>query len=102
MIVYDSLDPSEKIKVYDEGTVLDADPESKYKMLVTYRYGDMWAPRLDDTEALLTEGQHFIDCIRKGDQPLTGGDAGLRVVRTLEAAERSMRDEGRLTPIDPG
>jgi predicted dehydrogenase len=57
--------------------------------------GDMWAPRLDVTEALAIEAAHFIRCIEGAERPLTGGDAGLRIVRILEAADASMRQQGR-------
>src|SRR4030095_3623623 len=66
MILYDDLDPSEKVKVYDKGINVTPEPEDVYKMLVSYRSGDMWAPRLDNTEALQTEARHFIDCIEHG------------------------------------
>jgi predicted dehydrogenase len=64
-------------------------------MLVSYRSGDMWAPKLDATEALRHEALHFVQCIEKSARPLTGGDVGLRVVRLLEAAAASMRQRGQ-------
>ena len=60
--------------------------EGIYRMLVSYRTGDMWAPQLDTSEALSTEALHFIDCITQGTPPLTGGEVGWRVVKVLEAA----------------
>jgi len=96
MIVYDDIEPSEKVKVYDRGiSVSDQSAEGVYKMLVSYRTGDMWAPRLDLTEALQLEIAHFLDSIRTGTPPTTDGQAGLRVVRIMEAASLSMREEGR-------
>jgi predicted dehydrogenase len=96
MIVYDDIEPSEKIKVYDRGiSVTDRSAEGVYKMLVSYRTGDMWAPRVDVTEALQTEVAHFLRCIDGAETPITGGEAGLRVVRILEAATASMRQQGR-------
>lgn len=95
MIVYDDLEPSEKVKVYDKGITVKPNSESVYQMLVAYRVGDMWAPQLDLTEALATEVTHFLDCIKRGERPLTDGHAGLRVVRILEAATSSMTDRGR-------
>src|SRR5262247_3344995 len=87
MILYDDLEPSEKLKVYDKGiNVTPGRPEDVYKMLVSYRSGDMWAPRLDNTEALQTEALHFIDCIENSKQPETDGPAGLRMVSMIEAA----------------
>jgi len=100
MIVYDDLEPSEKIKIYDKGVTVNGDPESKYQMLVGYRVGDMWAPRIDLTEALLTEAAHFIRCIERNEIPETDGHSGLRVVLALEAATRSMRESGRQVEIE--
>ena len=99
MILYDDLEPSEKVKVYDKGVRVSQSPEDVYEMLVSYRSGDMWAPRLDSTEALHTEALHFIDCIQNGKQPETDGQAGLRLVRIVEAAERSLRARGELVEI---
>ena len=95
MIVYDDLEPSEKIKVYDKGITLNNGSEGNYDLLVGYRAGDMWAPQLDTTEALRLEAKHFIDCIEHGKQPITNGHVGLRVVRILEAATHSMAQRGR-------
>lgn len=95
MIVYDDLEPSEKLKVYDKGITVNDSVESVYKTLISYRTGDMWSPRLDLTEALRTEAEHFLQCIEQGQRPLTGGEAGLRVVRILEAASQSMAERGR-------
>ncbi len=101
MIVYDDLEPSEKVKIYDKGITLnDNSAESVYQMLIGYRAGDMWAPHLDMTEALRTEGLHFIECIQQGDRPITDGEAGLRVVRILEAATQSIQQQGRLVELD--
>lgn len=95
MIVYDDLEPSEKIKVYDCGITLNSNCENVYQMLVGYRTGDMWAPRLDTTEALRTETAHLLESLEQGKTPITGGHAGLEVVRVLEAATRSMHEQGR-------
>jgi len=100
MILYDDLEPSEKVKIYDRGVTLSQSPEAVYEMLVSYRSGDMWAPRLDATEALQTEAQHFIDCIEHGTQPETDGGAGLRLVKIVEAAEKSLRGRGELVEIN--
>jgi predicted dehydrogenase len=100
MIVYDDLEPSEKIKIYDKGITLNNNSESMYKMLVGYRTGDMWSPKLDMTEALHTEGLHFINCIQQGERPITDGQAGLRVVRILEAATQSMKKQGQLVELN--
>jgi predicted dehydrogenase len=97
MIVYDDVEPSEKVKVYDKGIDLKSDA-NVYNMLVSYRIGDMWAPCLDMTEALTVETQAFVNCIKSNSQPENNGYAGLRVVRILEAASQSMAQRGR--PID--
>jgi predicted dehydrogenase len=102
MIVYDDLEPSEKVKVYDKGITVNNSAESVYQMLIGYRTGDMWAPQLDMTEALRIEALHFIRCIEEGERPITDGEAGLRVVRILEAATRSMAGRGRLVELDTG
>jgi predicted dehydrogenase len=96
MIVYDDLEPSEKIKIYDRGISLtDVSAEGVYNLLVSYRTGDMWAPRLEQTEALRLEIAQFLECITTGRAPVTDGESGLRVVRILEAAHQSMREQGR-------
>lgn len=94
MIVYDDLEPNAKVKVYDKGITLN-NSDSIFQALVGYRSGDMWAPQIPTTEALLLEAQHFIACIEQGDNPITGGKAGLRVVRILEAATQSVAQRGR-------
>jgi len=100
MILYDDLEPSEKVKIYDKGVTLSQSPEAVYEMLVSYRSVDMWAPRLDATEALQTEAQHFIDCIENNKQPETDGQAGLRLVKIVEAAEKSLLARGQLVEIE--
>jgi predicted dehydrogenase len=99
MIVYDDLESSEKVKVYDKGITVKNGVESVYKMLVGYRSGDMYCPQLDVTEALRLEAQHFADSIEHGTAPLTDGYAGLRVVSVLEAATESMKARGRATML---
>jgi predicted dehydrogenase len=100
MIVYDDLEVSEKVKIYDKGITLNGDTEKVYEMLIGYRTGDMWAPKLEMTEALRTEGLHFLRCIEQGERPVTDGEAGLRVVKILEAATKSMKEQGRLVELD--
>ena len=94
MISYNDLESSEKIKVYDKGISFTDDPGKIHEMRVGYRAGDMWAPKLDGTEALLTEGLHFLGCIEKGTAPQTDGRSGVRVVELIEAATSSMRGRG--------
>jgi predicted dehydrogenase len=100
MIVYDDLEPTEKVKVYDKGVTLEASPDSIYEMRIGYRTGDMWAPKVDDTEALQTMVRHFIHCVSTGETPITGATSGMRVVRLLEAATRSMARRG--APVEVG
>jgi predicted dehydrogenase len=99
MILYDDIEVSEKVRVYDKGVVVKNGAESLYKLMVAYRSGDMYAPQIDITEALGVEVRHFSDCIRNGKIPLTDGHAGLRVVRILEAATRSMKERGRTVQL---
>ncbi len=100
MIVYNDLEPSEKIKVYDKGVTLETDLAGIYQMRVGYRTGDMWAPQLDQTEALSRLALHFIRCIEGKDTPITSAEAGLRVVRVMEAATRSMSAGGAQIRVD--
>ena len=99
MIVYDDLEPSEKVKIYDRGITVDTPSEAVYELMVGYRVGDMWAPQVSLTEALRVETQHFVECIRTGQTPLTDGHAGLRVVRILEAASASLKQRGHPVEI---
>jgi predicted dehydrogenase len=101
MVVFDDVDMSEKVKVYDKGVILDDAAEHVYQRHVGYRTGDMWAPRLDNIEALAVETRHFVDCIRTGATPLSDGRAGWRVVRILEAAHDSMAQRGLPVEIAP-
>jgi predicted dehydrogenase len=99
MIVYDDIESSEKIKVYDKGVTVKNGDESRYKLLVSYRSGDIYSPQIDVTEALRIEAQHFADCIKTGKAPITDGHAGLRVVSVLEAATKSMKQQGRAVQL---
>jgi predicted dehydrogenase len=94
MILYDDMEPSEKVKVYDRGVQV-ADREDMRQMLVSYRLGDMWAPRLDGTEALRLVAAEFARAASTDAHPLTDGVSGLNVVRILEAAEMSIKHRGR-------
>ena len=96
MLVYDDMDPSEKVRVYDKGVDFNVqDYEARRQILVSYRTGDMFAPRLDRREALSLVAAEFAAAIAEGREPLTGAAAGTRVVAMLEAAARSLADEGR-------
>jgi len=93
MIVYDDMEPSEKVKVYDTGVKV-VTREGIYKTLVEYRTGDMFAPKLDQSEALSLVADDFLDAIELGKTPAADGETGLRIVRILEAAELSIKKDG--------
>jgi predicted dehydrogenase len=98
MLVWNDLEADEKIKVYDKGVQITGS-EGAYNLLVSYRSGDVWAPKCDPTEALTLELAHFTDCILNDRTPLNDGKAGLRVVRLLDAADRSLKDRGRIVSV---
>ena len=102
MVVFDDLESSEKVKVYDKGISVDTSPESLYQVMVGYRSGDMWAPQLPIAEALQAEVAHFAACINGKETPVTDGAAGLRVVRLLEAATASLEARGLAVPVNGG
>ncbi len=95
MLVWNDLEADEKIKVYDKGVEI-RNGQNVYDLLVSYRSGDVWSPKVEQTEALKVELDYFVDCIRNDREPSNNGAAGLRVVRLLEAAEQSLKDKGRL------
>jgi predicted dehydrogenase len=98
MLVWNDLEPDEKIKVYDKGVNL-TNGQGVYDLLVSYRSGDVWAPKVDATEALNLELNYFLDCIRRDETPINDGVAGLRFVRLLEAAEQSRQHRGQLVAV---
>lgn len=91
MVIYDHLEPDNQVKIYDYGVEVRTERE-RYRALVEYRTGDMLAPKIDQTEALEVVCRHFVHCVRTGEQPLTDGYAGLRVVQFLEAAQQSLEN----------
>ena len=93
MVVWNDLDADEKIKVYDKGVDIK-NQQGVYELLVSYRTGDMWAPKVEQTEALSSEIRYFIECVTCGTVPFNDGIAGLRVVKLLEAADKSLADMG--------
>lgn len=100
MVVFDDLDPVEKIKVYDRGIVKKEDLVGTNQVPLAYRRtGDIWMPQFDMTEALKVEAQHFVRCITEGEKPRTDGEAALRIVRILEAAEQSMKLNGQAVEL---
>jgi predicted dehydrogenase len=100
MIVYDDLEATEKIKLYDKGITVGRAEEDAHQFRIGYRAGDMWAPHLTVKEALEIEAEHFIDCIRTGATPISSGATGLQVVEILEAASRSIAARGSPIPIE--
>ena len=87
MVVWNDLEADEKIKVYDKGVNI-TNGQGVYDLLVSYRSGDMWAPKVEQTEALAGEARYFVECVDQGTRrPSTTAIAGLRVVRLLEAAD---------------
>ena len=100
MLVWDDLDPDEKVKIYDRGVDVKSSNGAKNKngiheLLVSYRSGDVHIPKLEGTEALKAEAQYFVQCIEKNDEPFNNGQAGLQVVRLLEAADESLKNGGK-------
>ncbi len=100
MIVYDDLETDEKVKVYDKGVdVAPANLEARRGVLISYRSGDMWSPRLTTEEALASAAREFLSSIEDGRAPMTDGVSGLNVVRVLAAAQASMDRKGQFVPI---
>jgi len=93
-IVYNDLNHSEQVKVYDRGISVAEDPEAKRGVLINYRTGDAWSPHLEQEEPLQNVVRHFADCITSGRVPVSDGQAGLRIVRILQAAQESIQGQG--------
>jgi predicted dehydrogenase len=94
MLVWNDLEADEKLKIYDKGVQMSGD--GVYQLLVSYRSGDMWAPRVEQVEALKLEAAYFVDCIVNNKKPFNDGAAGLHVVRVLEAADQSLQQRGKV------
>ena len=97
MVVWNDLEADEKLKVYDKGVQMSGD--GVYQLLVSYRSGDMWAPRVEQLEALKIEAAYFVDCIINEKTPFNDGVAGLHVVRMLEAADQSLHQKGKIIEL---
>ena len=93
-LVYNDLNPWEPIKVYDHGITVGPSQEERRGVLISYRTGDIWSPHVGRSEPLQEVVRHFVHCCRSGERPLTDGEAGLRVVRILDAAQRSIKAQG--------
>jgi predicted dehydrogenase len=102
MVVFDDLEASEKIKIYDRGISVNPSADNVALMRIGYRTGDMWSPQLALHEALQVAARHFVDVIASKAAPMSDGHAGLRIVRLLEAATQSMANQGRPVPIGAG
>jgi len=95
MVVWNDLEADEKVKLYDRGVDVTS-REGVYELLMNYRSGDMWAPQLEQVEALRQELEYFVQCVSSGQKALNDGCAGLRVVKMLEAASQSLSKRGSL------
>jgi predicted dehydrogenase len=100
MIVYDDLETSEKVKIYDKGITVTETPDDLRKLLISYRTGDLWSPKVNETEALRLEVAHFRNCIDGSEKPVTPGERGLAIVRMLEAADKSMQKRGEAIELE--
>jgi predicted dehydrogenase len=98
MLVWNDLEVDEKLKIYDKGVDVKSQ-EGVYNLLVSYRSGDMWAPQVEQVEALKLELEYFVECIHKNQTPFNDGRAGLKVVRMLEAADKSLAKRGELVYV---
>lgn len=103
MMIYDDMEPSEKLKVYDKGVLIsqDTSPENEYEWMISYRSGDMHSPQLDTREALAVETDNIIQAIKGKDKLVVDGVAGWRVVRILDAAQQSMDQQGARVTVSP-
>jgi predicted dehydrogenase len=99
MLVWNDLEADEKIKIYDKGVSMSTNPSNLHQLLVSYRSGDMWAPQVEQIEALRAETGYFLKCIQENKRPFNDGVNGLNVVRLLEAAERSVKQRGELVTL---
>lgn len=98
MLVWNDLDNDEKIKLYDKGVEVTT-PENIYDLLVSYRSGDMWVPKIEPVEALKSEVEYFVNCVTNNRTPINDGRAGLRVVKLLEAANKSLKNKGEIVQL---
>lgn len=95
MLVWNDLDADEKIKIYDKGVTIGS-KEGVYNLLVSYRSGDIWSPRIEQQEALKLEAEYFAECILHNKVPYNDGKAGLRIVKLLEASDQSLKNKGAM------
>jgi predicted dehydrogenase len=95
MVVWDDIQPSEKVRIYDKGVDVIKTADQVYNMLIQYRTGDMYCPKIDGTEALKAEVGHIADCLTNGTKPVSDGHSGLMVVKILEASDQSIKNRGK-------
>ena len=100
MLVYDDTASREKLRIYDRGVNVQRYYDTFGDFQFSYRYGDILIPRIEESEPLRAECEHFVDCIRSGGKPRTDGLNGLHVVSVLEAANLSLRESGRMVPLN--
>src|SRR5262249_17513644 len=93
-LIYNDMDFSEKIKVYERGIEVGEDLVQLRKPLMSYRNGDIWAPNIENSEPLARATWNFVKCVENGERPISDGEAGLRIVKILDAAQRSIKGQG--------
>lgn len=98
MVIYDDVEPTEKVKIYDSGFSVNT-PEDMHKWLIDYRFGDIYIPKLEQTEALLGVANDFVSAISHGTTPVSNHQSGLNVVTVLEAAQKSINLKGELQKL---
>jgi predicted dehydrogenase len=98
MVVWNDLESEAQVKVYDKGVHI-TNGHGTHNSVISYRSGDIWAPKVLQTEALRTECESFLDCVKYGKEPINDGHAGLKVVKMLEAADKSIADKGRMVSL---
>ena len=94
MLVYDDLEPIEKIKIYDKRVEIPPHYDTFAEFQYAYHYGDIHSPYINLVEPLKVESRHFLDCIKNGTKPLSSGRDGLKVVQVLEASSKSLKQGG--------
>ena len=99
MLIYDDIAFQEPIRIYDKGVNVLPYYDTFNEFHFSYRYGDVLAPRVVETEPLKTEAEHFVDCVLNHRRPRSDGLSGLRVVSVMEAADTSLRLKGALVPV---
>jgi len=99
MLVYDDIEPQEKIKIFDKGVEAPPHYDTFGEFAFSYRYGDIYSPRIEDYEPLRMECMHFLECLEKNRTPRSCGYSGLRVVSILEAANKSLKNSGKAVPV---